>query len=226
MNRQTFVENGGIKTDEYNRVKELCDKYKQDNHITESLDIHHLRDTEEQRRFNDTYYERWGVELDGTFELGKYVVFITHNEHARYHFIHNNPMFNPETRDKVSKSREGMKFSDEHKQHLSDAHKGKPRIGWTDETVKKCSEANKKTWSNPELRKALSDARKGQNNPMYGRIPKSAKKVLQLDLNGIVICEYQSIKAAATHFGVTTNVINKVCHGLKQLSTNYTLTFA
>ncbi len=27
--------------------------------------IHHLRDTEEQRIFNDTYYERWGYDFDG-----------------------------------------------------------------------------------------------------------------------------------------------------------------
>jgi len=26
--------------------------------------IHHLRDTEEQRIFNDTYYERWGIDFD------------------------------------------------------------------------------------------------------------------------------------------------------------------
>ena len=41
--------------------------------------IHHLRDTEEQRNFNDTYYERWGFDLNGEM---KYAVMITHREHV------------------------------------------------------------------------------------------------------------------------------------------------
>ena len=44
--------------------------------------IHHLRDTEEQRNFNDTYYERWGFDLDGKM---RYAIMITKEEHAQIH---------------------------------------------------------------------------------------------------------------------------------------------
>ena len=44
--------------------------------------IHHLRDTEEQRNFNDTYYERWGFDLDGEMQ---YAVMITKEEHTQIH---------------------------------------------------------------------------------------------------------------------------------------------
>lgn len=47
--------------------------------------IHHLRDTEEQRNYNDTHYEYWGFNEDGTFEYGKYVVFWTKEHHDSYH---------------------------------------------------------------------------------------------------------------------------------------------
>ena len=44
--------------------------------------IHHLRDTEEQRNFNDTYYERWGFNLNGEM---RYAVMITKEEHTQIH---------------------------------------------------------------------------------------------------------------------------------------------
>lgn len=47
--------------------------------------VHHLRDTEEQRVYNDTYYEFWGFNQDGTFEYGKYVIFVTKEWHDNYH---------------------------------------------------------------------------------------------------------------------------------------------
>lgn len=45
----------------------------------EAVVRHHLRDTEEQRKYNDEYYEMWGFNLDGTFEYGKYIIFLTKN---------------------------------------------------------------------------------------------------------------------------------------------------
>jgi len=44
--------------------------------------IHHLRDTEEQRIFNDTYYERWGFDLNGEM---KYAVKWDAKKHIQYH---------------------------------------------------------------------------------------------------------------------------------------------
>ncbi len=57
--------------------------------------IHHLRDTEEQRNFNDTYYERWGFDLDGEM---KYAVMITKEEHTQIHRL------SKETIEKISKA--------------------------------------------------------------------------------------------------------------------------
>lgn len=59
------------------------------------LTIHHLRDTEEQRNFNDQYYERWGIDFDGQM---KYCICITTEEHKKLHAI------SQETREKISKS--------------------------------------------------------------------------------------------------------------------------
>lgn len=51
--------------------------------------IHHLRDTEEQRKYNDEHYEMFGFEIDENgneiFNYGKYVVFWTHEHHNKYH---------------------------------------------------------------------------------------------------------------------------------------------
>lgn len=47
--------------------------------------IHHLRDTEEQRKYNDEHYEYFGLNQDGTFEYGKHVIFVTNKEHANIH---------------------------------------------------------------------------------------------------------------------------------------------
>lgn len=50
---------------------------------------HHLRDTEEQRKYNDEHYELWGFEIDENgnehFEYGKYVIFVTKEEHSTLH---------------------------------------------------------------------------------------------------------------------------------------------
>lgn len=57
--------------------------------------IHHLRDTEEQRNFNDTYYERWGFDLNGEM---KYAIMITKEEHTQIHRL------SKETIEKIRKS--------------------------------------------------------------------------------------------------------------------------
>lgn len=60
-----------------------------------SLVIHHLRNTEEERNFNDKYYERWGIDFDGKL---KYTVLMTTEEHKQLHST------SDETKEKISKS--------------------------------------------------------------------------------------------------------------------------
>ena len=225
MNRQEWLANGSPKTPEYIKVKSICDKMKFERGITETYNIHHLMDTDEQIAYNNTYYERWGIDENGEFVEGKYVVFLTHSEHARWRMTHNNPMFNHETCQKVSESRKGIKFSDETRVRLSESHKGNPRLGWTEETRKQVSESNKITWADPNRRKALSDARKGVNNPMYGKMPRNAKKVIQYSLDGKVANKFQSLKDAAKELGISVYCIKRICEGIQSQPNDYTLTF-
>ena len=86
MNQKEWKTSGRFKGkfEWYNKTrkiqKSLC--YEQDPNANV---IHHLRDTEEQRRYNDEHYELWGFEVneDGNehFEYGKYVVFWTKEYH-------------------------------------------------------------------------------------------------------------------------------------------------
>jgi len=66
----------------YTKTREI-QKSLQYNKDPNAVVIHHLRDTEEQRKYNDEHYELWGHNLDGTFEYGKYVVFVTKEEHTQ-----------------------------------------------------------------------------------------------------------------------------------------------
>ena len=149
--------------------------------------IHHLRDTEEQRKYNDEHYELWGHNLDGTFEYGKYVAFVTEEWHSDYH------KHSEETRKKMSDSRKGEKcywygkhrdtttkeklsiackgktsgknngmygkhHSDEAKEKLRNANLGKKH---SDEVKKKISESNKLNYTD-EHRQSISAANKGK----------------------------------------------------------------
>lgn len=76
----------------YNKVKKKVKlkEFENDYRTDKNADtIHHLRDTEEQRKYNDEHYEMFGFELDENgnahFEYGKYVVFWTQDHHRQYH---------------------------------------------------------------------------------------------------------------------------------------------
>lgn len=83
----------------YNRVRKI-QKSLQYNTDKDAKTIHHLRYTEAQRNYNDEHYELWGFEIDENgnehFTYGKYVIFLTKEEHDAYH------KFSSETRKKIS----------------------------------------------------------------------------------------------------------------------------
>lgn len=68
----------------YNNTRKIQRSLKYNQDPTATV-IHHLRDTEEQRQYNDAYYELCCHNLDGTFEYGKYVVFLTRLQHKEIH---------------------------------------------------------------------------------------------------------------------------------------------
>lgn len=87
MNKQEYYvsRNRGRHLAEYKYVHKLLKQWKADNNYTCKCIIHHRDDTEECRKYNEEHYERWGCNEDGTFEYGKYVVFMTTAEHMQYH---------------------------------------------------------------------------------------------------------------------------------------------
>lgn len=154
--------------------------------------IHHLRDTEEQRKYNDTYYERWGFNEDGTFEYGKYIIFVTEDEHSA---IHNESegtrakigeasrknWQNEEYRNKIISANKGKKLSESEKQFLREIHLGPNNHMYgkshSDSTKNKMRESHLKFWQNNEfLREEYKEKLSGENNAMYGRSGKAHPK--------------------------------------------------
>lgn len=170
----------------YNKTREI-QKSLQYNSDHSAVVIHHLRDTEEQRKYNDEHYELWGHNLDGSFEYGKYVVFVTKEEHTEIHkcseetceknretaiLLWKNPAIrsriiskvtghtvSQEARDKISAANSGRKFTEEHREKLCIARR--KRI-ITDETKSKMSDSAKRVMSDLEHRKKISDTVKRQ----------------------------------------------------------------
>ena len=117
--------------------------------------IHHLRDTDEQRKYNDEHYELFGFELDENgnehFEYGKYVVFWTKEHHNEYHHC------SEETRKKRSESLKGIPRTDEWRKKLSDSNKGKTI---PDEQRKQISESVSNLYKSEDYRERHSKATK------------------------------------------------------------------
>lgn len=119
MNRQEYY-NSNIcrKSPEYKKVQQLLKEYKIENNIAERFVVHHLDDTEECRKYNEAHYELWGFNEDGSFEYGKYVVFMSRKDHLSYHAKQRIGERNPFYR---------HKHSDEFRQNTSLRQKDKPR---------------------------------------------------------------------------------------------------
>ena len=134
----------------YNKTRQI-QKSLHYNQNRDAVVVHHLRDTEEQRKYNDGHYELWGHNLDGTFEYGKYVIFVTKEEHTEIH------RHSEETRKKMSvhnaKSMLGKHHSEETKLNISNSLKGIKR---SDETKNKISLRNKGKVVSQETRDRLS----------------------------------------------------------------------
>lgn len=127
--------------DYYNKTRKL-QKSLQFNTNENATVIHHLRDTEEQREYNDTYYEYWGFNQDGTFEYGKYVIFLTKEEHNKIH-----------------------SDSEETRKKKKDASVNY----WSDPINREYHSLISKLWWDEEKRSKLSICYTGEGNPFYGK---------------------------------------------------------
>lgn len=113
MNRKEYVASRLGVTTELKYVRELLKQWKVDRNLTCRCCIHHRDDNDEVRAYNEAHYELWGFNLDGTFEYGKYVVFMTTAEHNVHHFKgEKSPWFGKHQSESIRKKN-------------SEAHKGK-----------------------------------------------------------------------------------------------------
>lgn len=110
-------------------MRELLKTWKAKNNIVERCIVHHRDDTEECIKYNEEHYELWGFNLDGTFEYGKYVVFMTMAEHVKHH--HTGSKRSKDTCRRISEAKQGTKLSDETRKRMSEARRGdkNPRFG-------------------------------------------------------------------------------------------------
>lgn len=197
MNKEEFRKHGNPKGTEYYKVHELLNQWKKDNNIPDNIQcvVHHRNDTEECRKYNDEHYEIYGCNLDGTFEYGKYVVFMTNAEHNTYH--HKGKTLSSEQKAKLSETNKGEKNGFYGKKHteetrqrlreialgrkLSEETKQKIKAFWKDhkngfygkrhseEAKRKISEAHKGKKLSEETRKKMSEAHRGEKNHSYGK---------------------------------------------------------
>ena len=171
MNQREYKKSGKFKGKHlwYNKTRKI-QKSLQYNPDPEARVLHHLRDTPEQREYNDTYYELWGHNLDGTFEYGKYVIFVTKKQHTEIHRC------SKETRSKLSAMNSGPNnywfgkhITDDMKLKISIANKKRfsnkenhPMYGkhHSDETKEKLSIANKGKVIPEETKRKISETAK------------------------------------------------------------------
>lgn len=116
---------------------------------------HHLRDTEEQRKYNDEHYEMWGFNLDGTFEYGKYMIFMTEEDHIA---IHNQS-------DETKAKRKETLNTPETKKKLSDAGK---RV-WLDKDYRSSMCKKRKLQWTEDRKNKKSESMRGELNHQYGK---------------------------------------------------------
>lgn len=131
------------------------------NNLTGDYIIHHRDDNDEVRAYNKANYKLWGHNLDGTFEYGRYVVFMTRSEHMRHH-------------------RTGAHLTEEQKRHLSEINSGEkhPKFGThhSEETRKKLSE-QKLGSKNPMYQKDFTEEhRKHLRESWAGHRPEVLEK--------------------------------------------------
>lgn len=145
---------------------------------------HHLMNTSEQIEYNSAHYELWGFNEDGTFEYGKYIIFVTPEEHSKIHAVNlsgkNNPMYG---RRHTVKSKLKMRnarikwWTQDKKAQWSLNHSGENSAFYgrhhTDETKNKMSKSQKGHAVSQITKHKISIANKGrlsgENHPLYGK---------------------------------------------------------
>ena len=171
--------NAEVVMNNHQYYKSICKKLKDwkiSNNINEKCVAHHRDDTPETRKYNAEHYERWGHNEDGTFEYGKYVVFMTLSDHIKYHHI--GAKRSEETRRRVSEGRKGI-YTDKMREAYANRDIGganNPMFGrhHTEESRRKMSEnhrgqisAFKGQHHTEHAKKTLSEAQHAYQEKMH-----------------------------------------------------------
>ena len=184
------------KSEYYKHVCVLLRQWKSDNNYDCKCVAHHRDDTEECRKYNQEHYELWGHNLDGTFEYGKYLVFMTLAEHSSYHNSGSKNSFfgkhhTDEQRSKWSSQRKGRKLTDEWKLHISENNshvsgmKGKHHSEATRQLISNSLYGKLKgVPKSDETRRHMSEAKKGKRlSPEHKQQMKNTFKALSYVYN-------------------------------------------
>lgn len=147
----------------YNNTRKIQKSLKY-NSNPESKVIHHLRDTKEQRKYNDEHYELWGHNLDGTFEYGKYVIFVTKEEHIE---IHRDSYETKQKKSTATKGENNPFYDKHHSDETKEIIKQKSNAYWSlEESHIRHSEILKQYYKNnpvsEETRHKISESNKGR----------------------------------------------------------------
>ena len=164
MNKTEYWNSKNRNNTYFKYVHRLLETWKVENNITERCVVHHRDDNDEVRAYNKAFYERWGCNEDGTFEYGKYVIFMTNASHSKYHSTGSKNAFY------------GKKHTAETIEKLRVAHIGMKQSA---ETIEKRRRANTGKKRTQEFVDKMSITRTGENNPMYGKhhTPESIEKI-------------------------------------------------
>ena len=159
-------------------VHKLLRQWMLDNRVSEVCCVHHRNDTEETRKYNSEHYHLWGFNEDGSFEYGKYVVFMTHAEHSKYHGQGRHPSESSKLKNSLAHKGQPSGFKGHHhtmeaKRKNSEAHLGnKLSLGYrhTEDAKKKMSAVHKGAVS-PFRGKCHTDEAKQKNREAHlGRV--------------------------------------------------------
>lgn len=140
---------------------------------------------------------------------------------------HKNKQRSDKTKEKISKTRKGFKFSEEHKKNISKAMTGRHP---SDETKRKLSEANKGRKISEEHKKKLIESHhdlSGINHPMYGKKHSeetkekmsNAKKKMIMNINTGQI--FNSLLDAANFTKINISGISLCCKGKRKTAGKY-----
>ncbi|HQB65630.1 MAG TPA: NUMOD3 domain-containing DNA-binding protein, partial [Fibrobacteraceae bacterium] len=152
----------------------------------------HLRDTEEQRKYNDEHYEFWGFNQDGTFEYGKYIIFVTKEEHLNIHThseeskakmsasqkkrFRDNPVTDEQGVVQSKRAKEWLSDNDNYIRWLDSLPRGEnhPMYGKTGELATRYGICGEKhpfygKHHTEEAKQKIGDAERGEKNHNYGK---------------------------------------------------------